>query len=485
MRTTRFIKKTGIIKVVYDSAILYPAPSNLNYWWNFGSLALVFLVFQVLTGIFLAMHYVAQTQESFAQVEHIMRDVNYGWLLRYMHLNGASFFFLMVYTHLFRGLYYGSFLFPRDLLWNVGVIILFIMILTAFMGYVLPWGQMSFWAATVITNLASVVPGLGGDIVLWLWGAFSVDNATLNRFFSLHYVVPFVLIALVGVHLILLHECKSSNPLGTSSYVDTIALSYYVVKDVYAFSFVVLFSGWFAFFYPNLLGHPDNYIPANPMVTPTHIVPEWYFLPFYAILRSVPNKSMGVVLLVAAIIVLFLLPILTAPCIKGFVFRPPLKILFWAFLGNCIALGWLGGSPIEEPFYALGQFCALFYFGFFIIVILFSHFEDYLVTSLTRFLPRRVYLNLDYHKLFPRLPRTKAREIQEANRIFDVKIGEVLAELREIEEDRLAADPAYLPYQDIEAHIKDPRRSYARMQPIDVSDDPIFKKGGRFSWFDK
>jgi ubiquinol-cytochrome c reductase cytochrome b/c1 subunit len=362
----RYVKSNSFVGVLYHSAMLYPAPSNLNYWWNFGVLSFVCLFLQLFTGIFLAMHYTAHADLAFLSVEHIMRDVNYGWILRYLHLNGASFFFLMVYIYLFRGLYYGSFNYPREVLWMLGVIIMLLMILTAFMGYVLPWGQMSFWAATVITNLASAVPFVGNEIVLWLWGGFSVDNATLNRFFSLHYLFPFIITALVFLHIIFLHEHGSNNPLGINSNVDKIVFPYFVIKDLYSLSFFFIILSYFVFFEPNLLGHPDNYIPANPMVTPTHIVPEWYFLPFYAILRSVPNKTFGVVLLLAAIIVLLVLPLFGRSFIRSFVFRPIYKVFFWFFFMDCILLGWIGGKPIEYPFYEFGQFFTFFYFSYFL-----------------------------------------------------------------------------------------------------------------------
>jgi quinol-cytochrome oxidoreductase complex cytochrome b subunit len=359
----RFVKTKSLYKEIYHTVFTYPAPSNLNYWWNFGSLAMLCLVLQIITGIFLAMHYTPHADLAFVSVEHIMRDVNFGWLLRYMHLNGASFFFLVVYIHMFRGIYYGSYNHPREVLWMIGVIILLLMILTAFLGYVLPWGQMSFWAATVITNLASAAPIIGTDIVLWLWGGFSVDNATLNRFFSLHYLFPFIIMALVILHIIFLHENGSNNSLGITSQVDQIVFPYYIIKDIYGIIIFGFFYSYFIFFEPNVLGHPDNYIPANPMATPAHIVPEWYFLPFYAILRSVPNKRLGVVLLLLAIIILLILPFLSKSVyIRSFMFRPYDKILFWIFFFDCILLGWIGGKPIETPYYELGQFFTSFYF---------------------------------------------------------------------------------------------------------------------------
>jgi len=283
----RLKDRLPLIGTIYESLFSYPAPVNLTYLWNFGIYALVCLTIQIITGLALAMHYAPNIDLAFISVEHIMRDVNYGWLLRYVHANGASMFFIVVYIHMFRGLYYGSFIAPRQMLWIVGVAILLCMIITAFMGYVLPWGQMSFWGATVITNLFSAVPFFGQDIVAWLWGGFSIDNATLNRFYSLHFFLPFVITGLSGIHIALLHITGSNNPLGISYAGDSNTFSpYYLVKDLYGIFWFLIFFGIFLFFAPNLLGHPDNYTPANPMVTPTHIVPEWYFLPFYAILRQ-------------------------------------------------------------------------------------------------------------------------------------------------------------------------------------------------------
>lgn len=375
----RFVKKNSFLNVVHHTIFTYPAPSNLSYWWNFGVLAFLCLIIQILTGVFLAMHYTPHADLAFISVEHIMRDVNYGWLIRYMHLNGASFFFLVVYIHMFRGIYYGSYKSPREVLWVIGVIILLLMILTAFMGYVLPWGQMSFWAATVITNLASAIPFVGTPIVLWLWGGFSVDNATLNRFFSLHYLFPFVIVALVILHIIFLHEHGSNNPLGIVSKVDQIVFPYYIIKDLYGIIIFGIFYSYFIFFEPNTLGHPDNYIPANPMVTPTHIVPEWYFLPFYAILRSVPNKRLGVVLLLSAILILVVLPFFGKGFIRSHTFRPFYKIMFWFFFFDCLLLGWIGGKPIETPYYELGQIFTLFYFGYFILFIPFLQRLEYTI----------------------------------------------------------------------------------------------------------
>ncbi len=366
----RFIKKYPLLSTLHHTVISYPVPINITYFWNFGVLAAVCLIIQIITGIFLAMHYVAHADLAFISVEHIMRDVNYGWLIRYIHANGASMFFLVVYVHVFRGLYYGSYMYPRQILWCIGVIILLIMILTAFMGYVLPWGQMSFWAATVITNLASAVPVIGDSIVYWLWGGFSVDNPTLNRFFSLHYLFPFIIVALVGLHIIFLHENFSNNPLGIKSNTDQIPFGpYFLIKDLYGVILFLMFFSVFLYFAPNYLGHTDNYIPANPMVTPTHIVPEWYFLPFYAILRSVPDKLGGVILLLASILILLGLPFITKSDIRSSSFRLLHKIFFWIFFFDCLILGWIGGKSIETPFYELGQIATGFYFAYFLIIL--------------------------------------------------------------------------------------------------------------------
>ncbi len=375
MSFKRIIEKNILIKTLINFLIYYPTPTNLNYLWNFGSLAGICLVLQIITGIFLAMHYVSNSELAFNSVEHIMRDVNKGWLLRYLHANGASFFFLVVYVHVFRGLHYASFLFPRHYLWCSGVIILLLMILTAFLGYVLPWGQMSFWAATVITKLASAIPFIGDKIVLWLWGGFAVDNATLNRFFSFHYLFPFLIVGLVILHLIFLHEYGSNNPIGVISLFDKVPFNpYYIIKDLLGFCIFVEIFSYFVFFFPNYLGHTDNYIPANPLVTPTHIVPEWYFLPFYAILRSVPDKLLGVLSLLNSIIVLLGIPFLINVEKSGrfFIHNYKYRLIFWFFVFNCFILGWIGGKSIETPFYEIGQSATFFYFLFFYLVMLFD-----------------------------------------------------------------------------------------------------------------
>ena len=350
----------------------YPTPKNLNYFWNFGSLAGVSLVIMIVTGIVLAMSYTPHVDYAFQSVERIMRDVNHGWLLRYIHMNGASFFFIVVFIHIFRGLYYGSYKAPRELLWILGVLILLLMMATAFMGYVLPWGQMSFWGATVITNLFSAIPFIGDSIVTFLWGGFSVDNPTLNRFFALHYLMPFLIVGVVILHLVALHRFGSNNPIGIdpSGPQDTVPFHpYYTIKDFFGLSvFLTLFAAAI-FFFPNFMGHPDNYIPANPMQTPAHIVPEWYFLPFYAILRAVPDKLGGVLAMFGAIAVLFILPWLDRSPIRSGNFRPIFKIFFWVFFADCIALGYLGGMPAEGIYVVLSRVATAWYFLHFLVIL--------------------------------------------------------------------------------------------------------------------
>lgn len=375
------INKQPILSVLNEHIIDYPSPSNLNYFWSFGSLAGICLVLQIVTGIFLAMHYTPHIDLAFLSVEHIMRDVEGGWLLRYMHANGASMFFIVVYLHMFRGLYYGSYASPRELLWCIGVIILLLMIITAFIGYVLPWGQMSFWGATVITSLASAIPVVGDTIVTWLWGGFSVDNATLNRFFSLHYLLPFILVGASVVHLAALHQYGSGNPLGINVAVDKIRFyPYFYVKDLVAWIAFAIFFSVFVYFYPNLLGHPDNYIPANPMSTPAHIVPEWYFLWVYAILRSIPNKLAGVAAIALVFISLLALPFINTSPIRSSNFRPLYKKLFWLLVADCLILGWIGQEPVEDPYIIIGQLASVYFFVYFLILIPFlGKFEHYLI----------------------------------------------------------------------------------------------------------
>lgn len=350
----------------------YPTPKNLSYLWNFGSLAGITLIIMILTGIFLAMHYVPHVDKAFFSVERIMREVNYGWLIRYIHMNGASMFFIVVYIHIFRGLYYGSYKAPRELLWMIGVVLLLLIMATAFMGYVLPWGQMSFWGATVITNLFSAFPLIGESIVTWLWGGFAVDNATLNRFFVLHYLFPFLIVGVSMLHMVALHQFGSNNPLGIDRKTpeDSIPFHpYYTIKDLYGLGiFLLIFLG-IVFFAPNFFGEPDNYIPANPLVTPAHIVPEWYFLPFYAILRSIPDKLSGVLAMFGAIALLFALPWLDRHPVRSTRFRPYYRILFWVLLINCIVLGWAGGKPPEGIYVLVGRLTTAYYFAHFLVIL--------------------------------------------------------------------------------------------------------------------
>ena len=375
----------------------YPTPRNLNYWWNFGSLAGIILVIMIVTGITLAMHYTPHTAMAFDSVERIMRDVNYGWLIRYIHMNGASMFFIIVYIHMFRGLYFGSYKAPREILWILGVVILLLMMATAFMGYVLPWGQMSFWGATVITNLFSAIPLVGDYIVTLLWGGFAVDNPTLARFFSLHYLMPFVIVGVVVMHIWALHVHGSNNPIGidTKGEQDVIPFHpYYTVKDMFGLGVFLIFFALFIFFAPDYLGHPDNYIEANPLSTPAHIVPEWYFLPFYAILRAVPDnfigawttewlgfiifeaKLAGVLAMFGAIAVLFVLPWLDRSPVRSSRFRPMYKWFFWIFLIDCLVLGYVGAKPAEGIYIIIGRVATVWYFAHFLVIIpLLAKFE--------------------------------------------------------------------------------------------------------------
>ena len=361
-----------ILSTVENALKKHPYPKNLSYWWNFGSIAGIALLVQILSGLFLAMHYVPNTKLAFESVEHIMRDVNYGWLIRYIHAVGASMFFVALYAHITRGLYYGSYRAPREVLWWVGIIIFLLTMATAFMGYVLPWGQMSFWGATVITNLFSAIPVVGESIVTWLWGGYSVDNPTLNRFFVLHFLMPFVIVGIVFLHLIALHQTGSNNPTGVpmKSKKDAIAFHpYFTIKDLVGFVAFFLVFGYFLFFYPNSLGHPDNYIPANPMVTPAHIVPEWYFLPFYAVLRAVPDKLGGVLMMFGAIVLLFFLPYLDKSPVRSGAYRPLFKKFFYLFILNFIFLGWLGKAPAEGWYIIASRLSTLYYYAYFLVVL--------------------------------------------------------------------------------------------------------------------
>ena len=358
----------------------YPTPKNLNYWWTFGGILTFCLLTQIITGVVLAMHYVAHADLAFESIEHIMRDVNYGWLLRYIHANGASMFFLAVYIHIFRALFYGSYKAPREMIWIIGMIIYILMMATAFMGYVLPWGQMSFWGATVITNLFSAIPLVGEGIVTWLWGGFAVDNPTLTRFFSLHYLLPFLIFGLVILHIWALHIPGNNNPIGIDikqRSKDTVPFSpYIVVKDLYALLiFLIIFAG-IVFFVPNILGHTDNYIKANPMVTPSHIVPEWYLLPFYAILRAVPSKLGGVIAMFGSLFILIILPWLDTSKVRSAVFRPLYKIFFWILVGDVLLLGYLGAMVPEGWYLFFGRLATIYYFAHFLLIMPILGFKE-------------------------------------------------------------------------------------------------------------
>jgi quinol-cytochrome oxidoreductase complex cytochrome b subunit len=365
----RILKQNTLLAMVNDMVVDLPSPSNLNYLWGFGSLLGLILVIQLGSGIFLAMHYTANIDLAFASVEHIMRDVNFGWLLRYIHANGASFFFIVVFLHVGRGLYHGSYTKPRQLLWSIGVIILVVMMATAFIGYVLPWGQMSFWGATVITNLLSAIPFIGDDIVQWLWGGFSIGNPTLNRFFSLHYLLPFVLAGLALVHLIALHVNGSNNPLGVPSSIDKIPFHpYYSIKDLFGFSIFFIIFALFIYFAPNVLGHADNYIPANPLVTPPHIQPEFYFLFAYTVLRSIPDKLLGVLALFGSLLVLLVMPYTHTSFIRSCQFRPIQKFFFWILIADFMILTYIGACAPEAPWVIIGQLASVYYFAYFLII---------------------------------------------------------------------------------------------------------------------
>ena len=358
----------------------YPTPKNLNYWWTFGGILTFFLIIQIITGLVLAMHYVAHADLAFGSVEHIMRDVNYGWLIRYLHANGSSMFFLAVYIHIFRALFYGSYKAPREMIWIIGMLIYMLMMATAFMGYVLPWGQMSFWAATVITNLFSAIPLVGESITSWLWGGYAVGSPTLTRFFSLHYLFPFLIFGLVILHIWALHIPGNNNPVGIDikkPSKETVPFHpYIIIKDLYALLiFLIIFSG-FVFFVPNVLGHPDNYIEANPMVTPSHIVPEWYLLPFYAILRSVPDKLGGVVVMFAAVFILMFLPWLDTSKVRSAVFRPLYKVFFWILVIDVIVLGYIGANPPEGMYLIIGRIATIYYFVHFILIMPLLGFKE-------------------------------------------------------------------------------------------------------------
>jgi len=367
-----FHARLPVMDMVQGQALDFPTPKNLNYWWTFGGILAVMLVVQIVTGIVLVMHYTPHVSMAFQSVEHIMRDVNYGWLLRYLHSNGASMFFVAVYIHMFRGMYYGSYKAPREVLWMIGVLIYLIMMATAFMGYVLPWGQMSFWGAKVITNLFSAIPFFGEAITTWLWGGFAIDNPTLNRFFSLHYLLPFVLAAVVGLHIWALHVTGNNNPTGVEpkSGTDSVPFHpYYTMKDAFAIAVFLMLYMAFVSFAPNYLGHAINYEPANPLVTPAHIVPEWYYLPFYAILRAIPDKLGGVVAMFGSILILFALPWLDTSRVRSGTYRPLFKQAFWVFVLVCIGLGYLGSKPPEGAYVIWARILTAYYFAHFFIIL--------------------------------------------------------------------------------------------------------------------
>jgi len=368
-----FESRLPIMGLMHSSFVVYPTPKNLNYFWTFGGILSLMLGVQIITGIVLVMHYTPHVDYAFQSVEHIMRDVNWGWFMRYTHANGASMFFIAVYIHMLRGLYYGSYKAPREVLWILGVVIFLLMMATAFMGYVLPWGQMSFWGATVITNLFSAIPLVGDTITIWLWGGYSVDNPTLNRFFSLHYLLPFMIAAVVALHVWALHVSGQNNPTGVEVKDvkrDTVPFTpYATIKDGFAMVVFLAFFSWFIFYVPNYLGHPDNYIDANPMVTPAHIVPEWYFLPFYAILRAIPDKLGGVIAMFGSIAVLAFLPWLDTSRVKSASFRPVYRVFFWVFVICGIGLGYLGAMPAEGGYVIASRIFTAYYFAFFLIIM--------------------------------------------------------------------------------------------------------------------
>lgn len=374
----RIFSKALFFSTLKDSYIFYKTPMNLTYWWNFGVLSLYFLIIQLVTGIFLAMFYDPSILYAFSSIMYINNEIYYGWWIRGLHANGASFFFLSVYLHMFRGLYYGSFLYPRQLLWKTGVILFLLMIITAFLGYVLPWGQMSFWAAMVITSLISAIPLVGNDIVFLLWGGFTIDDATLHRFYSLHFFLPFIILALSIVHISLLHEAGSTNPTGVPSMLETIPFSpYFILKDILSILVFLIFIMYLNYSTPDMLGHTINYQIANFLVTPPHIVPEWYLLFFYAILRSIPGKLSGFIIMIISIVILIFLPyIMKNAIIRSGLFRPAHKVFFWIFISNCCLLAWIGGIPVMEPFLTVGRVLSFFYFLFLLALFPLAAFID-------------------------------------------------------------------------------------------------------------
>ena len=362
--------KNYLISFITSHIIYYPTPISLTYAWSFGSLAGITLVVQMISGIFLSMHYTPNIDLAFSSIEYIMRDVNNGWLLRYIHANGASMFFIVVYAHVCRGLYYGSYMEPRELLWCSGVVLLLLMMATAFTGYVLPWGQMSLWGATVITNMVTAIPVAGKPIVQWLWGGYTVANPTLNRFYSIHFLLPFIIAGVTLIHLALLHKVGSSNPIGSDAGVDDIPFyPYFVSKDLFAFSVYLLVFATFVFYFPNVLNHPDNCIPADPLQTPPHVVPEWYFLPYYAILRSIPHKAGGIVAMLGSLLVLLIIPFTNTSDVRNTTYRPLFKVFFWLFIVDFVILTWVGQKPVKDYFILTGQIATFYYFLFFIVLI--------------------------------------------------------------------------------------------------------------------
>jgi ubiquinol-cytochrome c reductase cytochrome b/c1 subunit len=377
-----FESRLPVAGLIHSSFVAFPVPRNLTYFWTFGAILSFMLVAQIVTGVFLAMYYTPHASMAFQSVEHIMRDVNYGWLIRYLHANGASMFFIAVYIHIFRNFYYGSYKAPREVLYILGVIIFLLMMATAFLGYVLPWGQMSFWGATVITNLFSAIPLVGETVVSFLWGGYSVGNPTLNRFFSLHFLLPFMIAGVVALHIWALHVPGQNNPTGVpiKSGKDAVPFTpYATIKDIFAVAVFLVFFAWWVFYIPNYLGHADNYIPANPSVTPSHIVPEWYFLPFYAILRAIPDKLGGVIAMISAILIWCFMPWLDTSKVRSTAYRPTYKFFFWVFVFACVMLGWLGSKPAEGAWFHIGSFAfdyvyaarlfTAYYFAHFLIVL--------------------------------------------------------------------------------------------------------------------